>query len=162
MALKTPLRWVVVSLSAVLAAVAFQPSVARAQDDDGLLTVDQDLGLKLRHPQAARPGEGWLRIGNSGKLSPPGPAGRGEPARRSYEAGPQWQYHWFDHPKPSYQYFSQPRTYIWRYDSYPGLRSYLDPNNTPYYYFYYYQPSPYYYYPPGDYWRHGTSGWYGW
>jgi hypothetical protein len=159
MATRTLLGWVVLSLSTVLAAAALEPSVARAQDDGRLLTVDEDLGLKLRHPQAARPGQGRLRIGNSGRLSP-GRANQVEPSRQSREAEPRWQYHWFDHPKPSYQYFSQPRTYIWRYDSYPGFRSYPEPNNS-YFYYYDYPPAPYYY-PPADYWRYGPGGWYGW
>jgi hypothetical protein len=149
-----------ISLVGVLLIATLQPSVVYAEDDDRLPVVDEDFGRKLRHPPAVRKGDGWLRIGNSGRKSPD-PGGDREPLRRSYRAEPQWQYHWFGHPKPSYQYFNQPRTYVWRYDSYPGLRPHLDPNNTPYY-FYYYQPSPYYYYPPGGYWRYGTPGWYGW
>ncbi len=157
------LAWVGVALSAALLVAALQPSVARAQDGDRFPTVDQDFGRKLRHPPAVRKGDGWLRIGNSGRKSPD-PGDDREPRRQSYKAEPQWQYHWFDHPKPSYQYFSQPRTYVWRYDSYPGIQPHLDPRNTNYYFYYhyYYPPPPAYYYPPGYYWRYGTQGWYGW
>ena len=137
---------------AVLLGAGLQPSAAKAQGDTGLDPVDEDFGRKLRHPGAR------VTVPNSGKKSPD-PGLGAEPARRSFEAKPTWEYHWFDHPVPSYQYFRQPRTYTWRYDSYPGIRPHLDPNNA--YHFRYYSP-PRYYYPPGYYWRYGTRGGYGW
>jgi hypothetical protein len=160
MTARTLTVWSGILVCAALLAATLHPSVGVAQDDEGLPTVDEDLGRRLRHPSATRPGEGWLRIGNSARRSPD-PANDGEPTRRSYEAQPRWEYRWFDHPKPSYQYFSQPQTYVWRYDSYPGIGPHLEPYNN-HYFFYYYPPPASYYYPPGYYWRYGTGGRYGW
>jgi hypothetical protein len=140
-----------------LLAVAVQPAVVETQGNTKLDAEDEDFGRKLRHPGTR------LIVPNSGRKSPD-PALDAQPAPRSFEARPRWEYHWFDHPVPSYQYFQQPRTYTWRYRSYPGITPYLDPGNQYHYYYYYhydYPPSSRYY-PPGYYWRYGTNGWYGW
>jgi hypothetical protein len=153
---RTLLASILALILAALLGAGLQPSVARAQGDAGLDPVDQDSGRKLRHPGTQ------LTVPNSKRKSPD-PAVDGAPGRRSFEARPKWEYHWFDHPVPSYQYFRQPQAYTWRYDSYPGIRPYLDPHNTySFYYYYYYNTPPHDYYPPGYYWRYGPRSWYGW
>lgn len=163
-----------VSVGFVAAAVlvaALWAQAASAQKIDNSPSVDQDFGRKLRHPPAGKRGSGWLQVPNSGRKSPDPRADRG-PSRQSLRAQPSWEYRWFDHPTPSYQYFQQPRTYTWRYDSYPGLGRYYQPGYSPHYYApptyyyapptYYYAPPTYYYAPPTYHWRYGTGGWYGW
>jgi len=112
----------------VLGVLMLGPTPAAAQNLDELNVQNEDLGRKLRHPNAFR-----------GDLSAP----------RSYRARPGgYTYRYFDHAKPSFQYFQQGQTYKWSWDLFPGgeSRTYRD-----------YRPPGYYgpvynlynYYPPG-------------
>jgi len=68
-------------------ALATQALPVAAQAPDGSRAVDEDFGLRLRHP-SAYPGQ--LNV-----------------YPRPRYAGPSWTYELFDHPRPSFQYFQQ-------------------------------------------------------
>jgi len=77
-------------------------SPAAAQDLDEVRKTDEDFGRMIRHPAAYRDELG---------------------ARRSFEStseGARYTYRFYDHPKPSFQFFQQGQNYKWSRDLFPG------------------------------------------
>jgi hypothetical protein len=118
---------------------------AIAQFPDGASGVDKDFGMKLRHAAAYR---GDLNVPWGGVTSE--------------AVGGGWTYHFFDHPKPSFQYFQQPQVIKWPYGSFPGLGTCLyDYGGPPAYYPSYGYYNSYNYCPPCPRSRRGRcrTGW---
>jgi hypothetical protein len=135
-------RWLAASF--LLSLLALGTAMAQAPDEvDG---VDNDFGMKLRHPAAYR-----------GDLNVPWGGGTRE------VVGVGWTYHFFDHPKPSFQYFQQPQVIKWPLGSFSGVGGSLyDYGGPPVYYPPYgYYNSPYNYCPPRPRSRYGGCR-YGW
>ena len=120
-------------LGAVLLAALPVPVVA--QNLGGLRVEDEDMGRKLRHPNAYR----------EDLMAPR--------SFRAGSAGPRYTYRFYDYPKPSFQFFQQGQTYKWSWDLFPGgeariysarrPRGYYGPTYNTYNYY-----PDYYYYPP--------------
>ena len=97
----------VAALALALVALGLGHARVGAQVAKEVGAVDEDLGLKLRHPTGAW-GDAvvpWGFRADGGWRSPP----------------PRWNYRFFDHPVPSYQFFQRPQTFRWSWDMFPGL-----------------------------------------
>jgi hypothetical protein len=105
MTMKVPLVLAGIGGLLVLSALAVPgPAGAQAGLPDDYGVVDRDYGVRLRHAPAYR---GQLNVRRSF---------RAEDANRQ----PLWDYRWFDHPVPSYQFFQQPQVFRWSEDWFPS------------------------------------------
>jgi hypothetical protein len=88
----------------VLGGLAFglKPTPATAQSLRGVRGRNEDYGRMFRHPDAYRDELG---------------------ARRGFRTdsdGSGYTYKFYDHPKPSFQFFQQGQNYRWSWDLFPG------------------------------------------
>jgi hypothetical protein len=94
-------------------ALGFGPTPATAQSLRGVRGRDDDYGRMLRHPDAYRDELG---------------------ARRRFRpdwGGARYTYRFYDHPKPSFQFFQQGQSYSWSQDLFPGAERQIYGNPWP-------------------------------